>query len=245
MRLRGRKALVTGAARRVGRAIALELARRGADVVVHFRTSADAAEETLGAARALGVTAVAVQADLAEPDGPGHLLDAAMRVFGRVDVLVNNAAIFRRTPLDTVSAADWSDHLAINLTAPFLLSVGCGRAMRRQGEGKIVHLADWAGERPYPGFLPYCVSKAGLVGLTRALALELAPQVQVNALALGPILNPEGFSRAEVAAIPQRNPLARMGTPEEVAAAAAFLIEGPDYITGAVLPVDGGRGIAP
>jgi NAD(P)-dependent dehydrogenase (short-subunit alcohol dehydrogenase family) len=135
--------------------------------------------------------------------------------------------------------------MAVNLRAPFLCSLAIGRSMRDQGGGKIINLADWAGERPYRGFLPYCVSKAGLIGLTRALAVELAPKVQVNALALGPVLNPEGMSRQEVDSIPIGNPLGRMGSPSDVAAAAVFLVEGSDFITGAVLPVDGGRALAP
>lgn len=245
MRLRGSKALVTGAARRIGRAIALDLARRGADLVIHFRSSGEAAEALAREARELGVTAVPVQADLAAVDGVDHLVRESLAAFGRVDILVNNAAIYRPTPFDSLGESDWDEHLAVNLKAPFLLSLALGRRMRRQGEGKIVHLADWAAERPYPGFLPYCVSKAGLIGLVRALALELAPQVQVNAVSPGPILNPAGFTREQIEAIPGSSPLGRMGTPEEIAAAVAFLVAGPDYITGAVLPVDGGRGIAP
>jgi len=245
MQLRGKKAVVTGGARRIGRAIALDLARRGADLVVHFRTSGEAAESLVREVRELGVTAVAVEADLAAREGVDHLVRESLAAFGRVDVLVNNAAIYRPTPFDSLDESAWDEHLAVNLKAPFLLSLALGRGMRRQGEGKIVHLTDWAAERPYPGFLPYCVSKAGLIGLVRALALELAPQVQVNAVSPGPILNPEAFTREQIEAIPGTSPLGRMGTPEEIAAAVAFLVTGPDYITGAVLPVDGGRGIAP
>jgi len=245
MKLRGRKAVVTGAARRIGRAIALDLARRGADLVVHYRTSGEAAASLVREAREIGVTAVAVEADLAAREGVDHLVQEALAAFGRVDILVNNAAVYRPTPFESLGEADWDEHLAVNLKAPFLLSLAIGRGMRRQGEGKIVHVADWAAERPYPGFLPYCVSKAGLIGLVRSLALELAPNVQVNAVSPGPILNPAGFTREQIEAIPGSSPLGRLGTPEEVAAAVTFLVGGPDSITGAVLPVDGGRGIAP
>src|SRR5262245_10768245 len=133
MRLRGKVAVVTGAARRVGRAIALELARRGADLVVHYRSSAAAAESAVREARGLGVSAVAVQADLAAPGGVGVLVEGAFAAFGRVEVLVSNAAIYRPTPFAAVSEADWDAHLTVNLKAPFLLSVSFGRTMLRQG----------------------------------------------------------------------------------------------------------------
>ncbi len=245
MQLQGRKVLVTGAARRIGRAIAMEMARRGADLILHYRNSPEDAQATADEARALGVTVVLVQADLGSSKGVEALIRVVDEAGGAVDVLVNNASVYRPTPLGGLGEADWDEHLDVNLKAPFLCSVELGRRMKRQGHGKIISLTDWAGERPYRGFLPYCVSKAGLVGLTRALAVELAPEVQVNALALGPVLNPEGLTREQVESIPIRNPMRRMGSPEDVAIATVFLVEGSDFITGAVLPVDGGRALAP
>ncbi len=240
MRLEGKKVLVTGAARRLGRAIALAAARRGADLILHYRSSAGDAEETAEAARQAGATAVTLQADLADAAGVSAVVDGARDAFGRVDVLVNNAAIYRRTPLDTLSEADWDEQLSVNMKAPFLLALALGRLMVRQGEGKIINLADGAGERPYPGFLPYCVSKGGMTSLTRALALELAPQVQVNAVAPGPVLSPEGLSREEIRSVPMANPLLRMGSPDDVAAALMFLVECSDFLTCSTVPVDVG-----
>ena len=245
MRLRGKVVLVTGAARRVGRAIALAAARRGADLIVHYRASAAEAEGTAAEARRAGVTAVTIQADLATAAGVDSLVGAAREAFGRVDVLVNNASIFLPTPFESLDEAAWDAHQDVNLKGPYLCSLAFGRAMLRQGEGKIINLVDGAADRPYAGFLPYCVSKAGLIALTRALAVELAPRVQVNAVAPGPVLNPEGFTVDQIRSVPTANPLRRMGTPEDVAAAVVFLAEGSDYVTGAVLPVDGGRQIAP
>jgi NAD(P)-dependent dehydrogenase (short-subunit alcohol dehydrogenase family) len=244
MRLQGRKVLVTGAARRVGQEIALAMARRGADLLIHYRGSAADAERTADEVRREGVMATTVQADLGEAAGVDRLVAAALEAFGRVDVLVNNASIYRPTPFDGLDEADWDEHLDVNLKAPFLCALALGRAMMRQGEGKIINLVDLAGERPYPGFLPYCVSKAGLIALTRGLALELAPKVQVNGISPGPVLNPEGFSREEIRAVPMKTPLRRMGSPRDVASAAVFLVEGSDYITGTVLPVDGGWQLA-
>ena len=240
MQLSGKKVLVTGGARRVGRAIVLAVAGRGADVLIHYRTSADEAERTADEARRAGVTAVTLKADLADTAAVTELIESARGTFGRVDVLVNNAAVYRPTPFESVTEDDWDRHMSVNLKAPFLIAVALGRAMARQGGGKIINLADWAGERPYRGFLPYCVSKAALIGLTRALALELAPTVQVNAVSPGPVANPEGFSREELQGVPMANPLGRIGSPDDVAAAVVFLVEGSDFITGSLLPVDGG-----
>ncbi|MGD8375874.1 MAG: SDR family oxidoreductase [Acidobacteriota bacterium] len=244
MDLHGRKVLVTGAARRVGREIALAMARRGADLLVHYRSSAADAERTADEARSQGAMVVTLQADLSTAAGVAAMAREAIAAFGRVDVLVNNASIYKPTPMDGLDEGAWDEHMDINLKAPFLCALRLGRSMSRQGEGKIINLVDLAGERPYPGFLPYCVSKAGLIALTRGLALELAPKVQVNGISPGPVLDPEGFSREEIRAVPMKTPLRRMGSPGDVAAAAVFLVEGSDYITGSILPVDGGWQLA-
>lgn len=244
MDLVGKKVLVTGGGRRVGRAIVREMARRGADCIIHYRRSASEAEETASEVRAAGRAARTVAADLGTAEGVATLVEEARAAFGRVDVLVNNASLYRPTPLAEVGEADWDEQMAVNAKAPFLCSVSLGRSMKEQGAGKIINVADWASERPYPGFLAYSVSKAALIGLTRALAVELAPQVQVNALLPGPVLAPEGLSRDQVRSIPVANLMGRMGSPSDVAEAAAFLV-GSDFITGALLPVDGGRLLAP
>jgi NAD(P)-dependent dehydrogenase (short-subunit alcohol dehydrogenase family) len=244
MELRGRWALVTGGARRVGRAIALELGRCGANVAIHFNGSVDDAARTAAELEAGGVRTVRLRADLADATQVRALADAAERETGGVALLVNSASNYLRTPFDTLTDATWDASLDVNLKAPFLLAWTLGRAMRARGEGAIVNVADWAGERPYRDYLPYCVSKAGLLALTKALAKELAPTVRVNAVAPGPVLMPEDFTSADVAAIERATPLARIGTPEDVARAIRFLAEEAAFSTGAVLHVDGGRGIA-
>jgi pteridine reductase len=244
MTLRGRWALVTGAARRVGRVVAHELASRGANVLVHYHTSAVEAAATVASLRALGVEADALAADLADAASVRRLAAEAEARSGGIAVLVNSASNYLQTPFDTITEADWDASLDVNLKAPFLLAWRIGRAMRDRGEGVIVNVADWAGERPYRDYLPYCVSKAGLVALTRALAKELAPAVRVNAVAPGPVLLPEHFAEPEVAAVRRATPLGRIGTPQDVARAIRFLAEEADFSTGAVLHVDGGRGIA-
>ncbi|HLK12022.1 MAG TPA: SDR family oxidoreductase [Candidatus Binatia bacterium] len=244
MEVRGRWALVTGAGKRVGREIALELGRRGMHVVVHYRSSAADAAETVRALGGLGVEAVAMAADLGDAAAVAGLAAAAEARTGGIAVLVNCAANYLRIPFDDISDAVWNASLDTNLRAPFLLAWHLGRAMRARGAGRIVNLADWAVDRPYAGFLPYFVSKAGIIGLTKALAKELAPAVQVNAVAPGPVLLPEDVGDREREAIRRATPLGRIGRPEDVARCVRFLAEEADYTTGAVYLVDGGRLVA-
>jgi pteridine reductase len=244
MQLRGRWALVTGGARRVGRAIALELGAGGANVLVHYNRSAEDAEAVATALRARGVQAIPLRAELADVAQVRRLAADAEARTGGVAVLVNNASNYLRTPFDAITEDDWDASLDVNLKAPFLLAWALGRAMRARGEGCIVNVTDWAGERPYRHYLPYCVSKAGLVALTKALARELAPEVRVNAVSPGAVLPPDDFGPDQVEAVRRATPLGRIGTPEDVARAIRFLAEDADYATGSVLHVDGGRGIA-
>jgi pteridine reductase len=240
----GQWALVTGGARRVGRSIALELARRGANVLVHHNTSSAAALAVVEEVRALGRDGDALQADLADPVAVRTLAAAALARAGTVDVLVNSASNYLRVAFDALDEDVWDRSLDVNLKAPYLLSVALGLAMRRRGSGSIVNLVDWAAERPYRNYLPYCVSKAGLVCLTKGLARELAPSVRVNAVAPGPVLLPEDMSAEETAAVVRATPLGRIGRPEDVAACVAFVVADAPFSTGAVFHVDGGRAIA-
>ena len=242
MELNGRTALVTGAARRVGRAIATCLAARGAHVAVHYGRSDVEAAALVAELRAAGATAEAFDADLTDR---GAVLALAERVearLGPVDVLVNNASVFSATPFDVLGEREWDENLAVNLTAPYLLSLRLGRGMRARGAGKIVNLGDAGATRPYRDHLPYGVSKAGIVALTQGLARALAPSVHVNCVAPGPILPPAGASAAEEARLLARTPLARFGGPDAVAAAVLYLVAN-DFVTGTTLVVDGGRSL--
>ncbi len=243
MELLGRTALVTGAARRVGRVIALALADRGMDIVVHYKGRAPEASATAEAVERLGRRAVTIQADLAQPEEVEALIDRAVETFGTIDVLVNSAALFYRTPLEKLTGHDWDQFLRVNLIGPFLLARRLGLLMRQRGEGKIVNIADIAGMRPWADFLPYSVSKGALITLTQGLAKALAPQVQVNAVAPGSVLLPEEYGDREREAIVRATPLKRIGDPVDVAKAVLFLLEGSDFITGQVVVVDGGRSI--
>lgn len=244
MILRGRVALVTGGAIRVGQAIALTLARHHAHVIISYRTSRPAAIQTVAKLRAQGVRAHAIRADVSRAAGVRALMHTIERQFGRLDVLVNCAAIFERTPLSALTERDWDRHLNTNLKGPFLCALFASRLMRKHGGGKIINLADWAGERPYRDYLPYCVSKAGVIALTKALAKELAPAIQVVAIAPGPILPPPDMTPAERKRVITRVPLKRWGSPHDIANAVVFAIEGTDFMTGTTLFVDGGQLIA-
>lgn len=236
-------ALVTGGHRRVGRAIALALGRRGYDVHLTWRRHEADAQATVRDLRALGVAATAHQTELTDPAALAALADRVWDSSG-LSVLVNSASVFPPTRLQDVTEADWDACLAVNLKAPFLLSRTLGTRMRAAGHGVIINLLDWATDRPYPGYLPYFVSKAGLQGLTRALAVELAPQVRVNGVAPGAVMLPEATTEAERQAIVQATPLKREGVAEDVGAAVAYLVADAAYTTGEVLYLDGGRRLA-
>ncbi|HML24803.1 MAG TPA: SDR family oxidoreductase [Aggregatilinea sp.] len=249
MDLNGKVALVTGAAHRVGKAIALALAQDGAHVVVHYGGSANAAQATAREIAALGVEALPVQADLSDPDAIARLFETVERRFGRLDVLVNSASNFMKQPLEDVALDDWQITMAINLQAPFLSTQRAAalmRAVERAPEetALIVNIADLAGLYPWRSFVQHGVSKAGLVHLTKVSARELAPSIRVNAIAPGPVLPPaymdpdgEAWQRVYAAV-----PLQRPGKPEHVAQTVVFLAHN-DFITGAVIPVDGGESL--
>lgn len=219
------------------------MAGRGADVVIHYNSSASEARQTVEAVERLGRRASAIQADLAEPDQVEALADRAVKAYGKIDVLVNSAAIFRRTPLDQLTIQDWDQFLRVNLTGPFFLARRLGLLMRRQGMGKIINIADVAGITPWADFLPYSVSKGMVITMTQGLAKALAPEVQVNAVVPGTVLLAEEYSEQERESIIRRTPLKRIGDPADIAQTVLFLIEGSDFITGQVVVVDGGRSI--
>ncbi|MBI4343848.1 MAG: SDR family oxidoreductase [Candidatus Omnitrophica bacterium] len=244
MTLQDRVVLVTGGARRVGRAIALALAERSAHVVISYRSSAADARRAVRELGRHGGRPSAVRADLTRPEQVRRLFEAIRRRYGRLDVLVNSASQFERAPFSTLTPQQWDRTLAANLTGPFLCALYAARLMQRQGTGKIINLADWAGVRPYKDHLPYIVSKAGVLGLTRALAKELAPAIQVMAVAPGPVMPPPQMSKAARARVARRVPLRRWGSPQDIANTVAFLVEGTDFMTGSCVFVDGGQLIA-
>lgn len=245
VKLRGKTALVTGAAKRIGHEIALGLARRGVNVIVHYQSSAADARRTVMEIKALGVDALAVRADQSNAKQVRSAVARAIRHFHAIDVLVAGAAVYKKTPFDTLTEADWDFHIDANLKGPFLWALEIGRHMKRRKQaGKIILFADWSAIRPYADYLPYCVSKAGVICLAKSLAKALAPRVQVNAIAPGPILLPPDVGPRERRAIVNATLVKRIGSPQDIVNSVLFLIEGSDFITGHTLVVDGGRLIA-
>jgi NAD(P)-dependent dehydrogenase (short-subunit alcohol dehydrogenase family) len=195
--------------------------------------------------KALGVDALAVRADQSNAKQVRSAVARAIRHFHAIDVLVAGAAVYKKTPFDTLTEADWDFHIDANLKGPFLWALEIGRHMKRRKQaGKIILFADWSAIRPYADYLPYCVSKAGVICLAKSLAKALAPRVQVNAIAPGPILLPPDVGPRERRAIVNATLVKRIGSPQDIVNSVLFLIEGSDFITGHTLVVDGGRLIA-
>jgi pteridine reductase len=240
MDLKNKVALVTGGARRVGRAIALDLATHGTSIAVHYHTSQTEADSVAAEITTSGRKAQSFRANLEHVAEIEQMVTNVLDTFGRIDILVNSASVFAPTPIEKITEHDWDSNLDTNLKAPFFLSKFAAAAMRKQGAGKIINLGDWAAIRPYKDYLPYSVSKSGLIGLTKALAKELAPEVQVNCIALGMVIPPESYTKEEVDRLVSRTLTKKMGTPEDVARAVLFFCE-TDLATGAILTLEGGR----
>ncbi|MHB1116829.1 pteridine reductase [Sideroxydans sp.] len=244
--MQGKTILVTGGAKRVGAAIVRRLHAAGANVAIHFRSSAYEAFALRGELNDLREnSAISVQADLLETGTLPRMVKEVVQHFGHLDALVNNASSFYATPLAEIDATQWNDLVGTNLQAPLFLAQAAAAELRRQ-HGCIVNIVDIHAERPMHGHLLYSVAKAGLVALTKGLAQELAPQVRVNAVAPGVIVWPEGADwddeerRRKIVA---HTLLKREGSPDDIAKAVRFLIADAPYITGQVIAVDGGRSI--
>jgi len=244
--MQGSAVLVTGAARRIGAAIARELHRAGARVALHCRSSRADAERLaaeLNGARA--ASAAVVEADLLDLDALPRLVEDAVRAFGRLDGLVNNASSFHATPFGSIDPEQWKDLTGSNLRAPLFLAQAAAPHLAR-ARGAIVNIIDIHAERPLKDYAVYSIAKSGLAGLTRALALELGPHVRVNGVAPGAILWPdsgEHFDAGEKSRIVEQTPLGRIGDPADVAGAVKYLLFDAPFVTGQILAVDGGRSL--
>ena len=237
--LAGRVAIVTGAGRRVGRALALALGARGMRVVVHYAGSAEGARETARQIQAAGGAATIVQADLRDTVAAEQLISRVVEQEGELFALVNSAAIMVRTPVGETTPAQWDEMFTLNVRAPYFLSQRAAPALR-DARGAIVNIADLAAFETWPAYVPHAMTKAAIVQMTRGLAHALAPDVRVNAVAPGVVLLPEGWSDADAEHLRRTTPLQRLGTPEDVGQAVLYLLEA-DFVTGEVIRVDGGR----
>jgi pteridine reductase len=239
--LEGKVAMVTGGAVRIGRAISLALADAGADVVVHHSNSTAEADAAVAEIAARGRRALAISADFTDPvPAAQRVMDGAIQAFGRVDVLVNSAAIFGSGTLASISESDWDRHFAINLKAPCFLCREFAARHAAAEPGSIINIVDWRALRPRPGNLAYTLTKAALVTMTEILAQELAPQIRVNAVAPGAILPPAGAGGDYLERLTQKIPLRRTGSVDDVTSAVLYLVRS-DFITGDILCVTGGE----
>jgi pteridine reductase len=236
MDIKGNVALITGAAKRVGREIALELALRGARIAVHYKSSASEAREVAGDSGAI------FQADLTDIKAVDKMFRDVDRLFGRLDILVNSASVFSPATAENATPEHWDLQMDTNARGPFFIAQSAARLMQRTGAGKIINIADVAGEVIWPSYLPYSVSKAALIAVNRGLAKAYAPTIQVNAIAPGPVLFPDYYTEDQKRVAIERTLLKRAGSPRDIVNAVVFLIEN-DYITGEVIHVDGGRHI--
>ncbi|QDV50929.1 SDR family oxidoreductase [Gimesia fumaroli] len=241
MNLEGKVAVITGSAVRIGRSMALALAEAGCDLCIHYLTSEQEANQTCADIKQLGRRAIAVSADLSAPlQAASEIIDATVAEFGKVDILINSASVFENKSLRTSTEHDWDSHFDINLKAPYFLCQRFAAAIQPGQSGQIVNIVDWRALRAGVGHLPYRITKAGLVTLTECLSLELAPEVQVNAIAPGAILPPPGQDASYLESRAEKVPLKRAGNPQEICDALLYLLRS-DFVTGEVLTVSGGE----
>jgi pteridine reductase len=240
MELQGRVALVTGAGRRLGRAMAAALAARGMTVAIHHHASRAGADELRGEIVRAGGRAACFAADLTDAGAARTLPERVVKEFGSLHVLVNSAAVMHRLRLEETTPEQWDSILDLNLRSVFFCTQGAAPALRSV-RGKVVNLADLSGLEPWPGFAVHSISKAGVIMLTKVMARSLAPEVTVNAIAPGAVLVPEDYDAEERERLARSAPLRRLGSPSDAVSALLYLLQDGDFVTGEVLVVDGGR----
>ena len=245
MNLDGKTVLITGG-KRLGAKLAIQLAARGANIAFSYHSSRESILQAVEQCENVGVRAEAFPADLRHPEDANSLVEETMATFRSLDVLINLTSVYTQTPLELVQPEEYYEIIAANLTAPYFTAIAAARAMRRQPiengiQGKIIHFTDWAVDRPYRDYLPYLVAKGGLVTLTKALAVELAPTITVNAIAPGAVEPPPSVTHQQLEEIKASSALNRLGTADDVNRAVLYLLEGTDFVTGEVFRIDGGR----
>ncbi len=243
MKIKDKSILITGT-KRVGQVVAKKLAKSGANIAAHYNTSSKEANALVDDLRTQGSNAISVKADISKSDEVDNMIENVVNEFGSIDVLITMASYFKSTKYDEITEKDWDLQMSIDLKGTWLCVKAASKVMLKEGGGKIITFGDWAVDRPYKNFLPYFVAKGGIKAMTKILAVELAPSIQVNCILPGPVLLPEGYSEEKRKKIADSTLVKRIGSPDDIAETVKFLIEGSDFITGALIPVEGGRLLA-
>ncbi len=243
MKIQDKIILITGGAIRIGRAITLELVKCGANVFCHYNSSNAEAQSLQKEVSRLEGNLYLIQADLSKLNNSVDLIDKVFRKKGRIDILINNAAIFFKTPLGTVTEEDWDKLFSINLKVPFFMAQKVGLIMKKQGFGKIINIGDTSGLNLWPGYLPYSLTKGGIISMTKGLAKALAPEVLVNCVNPGPVMVPDYYNEKDIKKAIDKTLLKKAGSANDIVQTIKYLIEGTDYITGSIINVDGGRNL--
>jgi len=241
--LKGKTVLITGAARRLGRAIAVSLAQAGANVAFTFRSSAKEAEQTLKLVKDAGVLGLAIECDLRKDQSAQETVQTVLHHFGQIDLLINNAGVFQTAKIEDLTAQQWDEVFSVNVRAPFLMSQSCIPSLRKT-HGRIINLGSLGGEKPWTTHAHYCSSKAALHMLTQVMAKALAPEVAVNCVAPGMIATEDERDPVLVERLAARTPMQKNGTPQDVVSAVMYFATAPHFITGQILTVDGGLGLS-
>lgn len=243
MKIKNKIILITGGAVRIGRAISLEMVKSGAQVYCHYNKSDKDAKSLQKEADDKKGSLNLIQADFSNLNSAINLVDSIIAKHNQLDILINNAAIFYKTPLETVTEEDWDNLFTINLKIPFFIAQKAGLFMKHQGFGKIINIGDTSGLNPWPGYLPYSLTKSGIIAMTKGLAKALSPEVLINCINPGPVLIPDDYSNNDIQKAIDKTLLKKTGTADDIVQTVKYLIEGSDYITGSIINVDGGRSI--
>jgi pteridine reductase len=243
MKIKDKIILVTGGAVRIGRSICLELAKCGAVVFCHYNSSDSDAQSLQEEVSEIGGNLHLIKSDFSQVNHATQIIDDIISKTKRIDILINNAAIFFKTPLEDINEGDWDRIFSINLKTPFFISQKVGLLMKKQGFGKIINIGDTSGLNPWPGYLPYSLTKSGIISMTKGLAKALAPEVLVNCVNPGPVLIPDYYNENEIKMAVDKTLVKKVGSANDIVQTIKYLIEGTDYITGSVINVDGGRSI--
>jgi len=243
MTIKDKIILITGGAVRLGRAITLEMVKSGAKVYCHYNKSESEALDLVEEAKCLEGKLYLLKADFSRIDQTNSIISEIIDQQNRIDILINNAALFFQTPLGEINEDDWDKLFAINLKAPFFISQKVGLIMKEQGFGKIINIGDTSGLNPWPSYLAYSVTKSGIISMTKGLAKALAPEVLVNCINPGPVLIPEYYKEEDIKKAIDKTLIKKPGSANDIVQTVKYLIEGSDYITGSIINVDGGRNI--